>query len=430
MRPARIRHGKAMAAKDSVPENHEGMRIRRRARTSGTAAPDAPGVSGADARDEGGAIPPVTSMENIVNQHVAARTFERSAPDDLDLDMSQLTVQELVTAFEGLRTLSHVTSGILGQPRCRNGVEDLFDGLWRRLNWEWDKAVQEIKNRVPANRHEKEARDYAIVANAIDQNSPIDECLADAQVEIDSKPLSAKVVDQKLEPTGRTVATKGSLMQAISAYWAGREAFNALPDLGDEAENDTAFAATYGLAVDVLEQWDRPAESREAAVEALKVANKEATDFKDSAIVGTMAAAALGFFENELAKEEANQVEKATPNENSFTLAAAEEAADRKWEHADPQPRIEEQEARSATTYSLDDLHSDVHHLHELLGAIKDILHEMPYERDGKRDVELDRVSALNWIATDRCHQLADLIEVHYAEIGTTCANYRSAKAS
>ena len=42
---------------------------------------------------------------------------------------------------------------------------------------------------------------------------------------------------------------------------------------------------------------------------------------------------------------------------------------------------------------------ADIGHPHELIGAVNDIVSEMPFERDGKRDARMDRISALLRIA-------------------------------
>lgn len=58
------------------------------------------------------------------------------------------------------------------------------------------------------------------------------------------------------------------------------------------------------------------------------------------------------------------------------------------------------------STYTLDDLDIDFGDLRRLLDATYDILHEMPYERDGRRDEELDRVAALVRIAQQFSEQI------------------------
>ena len=65
-------------------------------------------------------------------------------------------------------------------------------------------------------------------------------------------------------------------------------------------------------------------------------------------------------------------------------------------------------------TYTLDDLDIDFGDLRMLLDATYGILHEMPYERDGRRDEELDRVAALIRIA----QQFSEQIERNLDNIG------------
>ncbi len=56
--------------------------------------------------------------------------------------------------------------------------------------------------------------------------------------------------------------------------------------------------------------------------------------------------------------------------------------------------------------YTLDDLDVDFGDLCKLLDATYHILHEMPYERDGRRDEELDLVAALFRIALQSSKQI------------------------
>lgn len=69
------------------------------------------------------------------------------------------------------------------------------------------------------------------------------------------------------------------------------------------------------------------------------------------------------------------------------------------------------------STYDLDDLQIDVWDLHRLLVATYDVIHEMPYERDGKRDHELDRVASLLRIARDFSERISEATDTHYHEI-------------
>lgn len=66
----------------------------------------------------------------------------------------------------------------------------------------------------------------------------------------------------------------------------------------------------------------------------------------------------------------------------------------------------------SRKSYSMDDAQLDAHHSHQLISTIVDLVCEMSFERDGKRDREMDRVAALLWIARDHAGQLTENIEV------------------
>jgi hypothetical protein len=59
-----------------------------------------------------------------------------------------------------------------------------------------------------------------------------------------------------------------------------------------------------------------------------------------------------------------------------------------------------------SAAYTLDDLDIDFGDLRRLLDATYAILHEMPYERNGRRDEELDRVAALVRIAQQFSEQI------------------------
>ncbi|WP_027037564.1 hypothetical protein [Mesorhizobium ciceri] len=71
----------------------------------------------------------------------------------------------------------------------------------------------------------------------------------------------------------------------------------------------------------------------------------------------------------------------------------------------------------TAPSYNLDDLQIDIWDLHRLIAATYSIVHEMPYERDGKRDDELDRVASLLRIAQDFSERVSANTDQHYDEI-------------
>lgn len=67
--------------------------------------------------------------------------------------------------------------------------------------------------------------------------------------------------------------------------------------------------------------------------------------------------------------------------------------------------------------YTLDDLQVDVWDLNRLLTATYDIIHELPYERDGHRDHELDRVASLLRVARDFSERISTATDTHYHSI-------------
>ncbi|QGM99958.1 hypothetical protein [Methylocystis parvus] len=71
----------------------------------------------------------------------------------------------------------------------------------------------------------------------------------------------------------------------------------------------------------------------------------------------------------------------------------------------------------SETSVSLSTVQSEVGRLYHLLDATADILMEMNYERDGKRDVELDRVAALVFIARDNVQRVSQTIDDNFYAI-------------
>lgn len=70
-----------------------------------------------------------------------------------------------------------------------------------------------------------------------------------------------------------------------------------------------------------------------------------------------------------------------------------------------------------SASYNFDDLQIDIWDLHRLLIATYDIIHEMPYERDGKRDHELDSVASLLRIARDFAGRISTNTDSHHHEI-------------
>lgn len=93
------------------------------------------------------------------------------------------------------------------------------------------------------------------------------------------------------------------LVDAIEAYWTGDEAYARHPicskiDVTDE-EMNAACAATYGPPLDALDRWDRPAITREGAIEALRFVVRESQGHYASDGVAAMVRAALAYLEAE-----------------------------------------------------------------------------------------------------------------------------------
>ena len=70
-------------------------------------------------------------------------------------------------------------------------------------------------------------------------------------------------------------------------------------------------------------------------------------------------------------------------------------------------------------TVDLNAVQSDVWHLYYLLDATMTLLHDMPYVRNGERDVELERVASLAWFARDHAERLGKNIDENFHHIQT-----------
>lgn len=91
------------------------------------------------------------------------------------------------------------------------------------------------------------------------------------------------------------------LLDLIKSYHAGIKAYADHPHFGNiEAENAFCQQA-FQWAIDEITAWDGPALSAECAVEALKLAKKEASDYDGSAMILPLVSAALGYLEENAA---------------------------------------------------------------------------------------------------------------------------------
>ncbi|MDE4620631.1 hypothetical protein [Sinorhizobium meliloti] len=83
------------------------------------------------------------------------------------------------------------------------------------------------------------------------------------------------------------------LLAAIKAYRDGMAAYNAAP-----ADDEETVERTYGAPLDVLMDWEEPAQTREGAMAALRLALQEEREFKAAPLATAMLQAALDYFEN------------------------------------------------------------------------------------------------------------------------------------
>ncbi|MDI7864102.1 hypothetical protein MRS76_19315 [Rhizobiaceae bacterium n13] len=87
---------------------------------------------------------------------------------------------------------------------------------------------------------------------------------------------------------------KDPIIAAIEAYHAGNAAYRAHPD-----DDEAAIEATYGPPSRVLESWEQPAQTRQGAIAALKLALYEHEQYGGSELIFPMLDAALAFLEKE-----------------------------------------------------------------------------------------------------------------------------------
>jgi len=91
-------------------------------------------------------------------------------------------------------------------------------------------------------------------------------------------------------------AVSDPLVEAINAYRAGMQDYNGnSPD--DTQGADDYIEVSYGPPMERLEAWKAPAITRKGAVEALRLAIKENSDYYANSLVGSMVLAALGYLE-------------------------------------------------------------------------------------------------------------------------------------
>lgn len=86
------------------------------------------------------------------------------------------------------------------------------------------------------------------------------------------------------------------IVDAIDAFRDGLMAFDATPSAITDLDEDGAIARTYGAPMDVLMEWDRPAQTLAGAVAAIRLADEENIKFSGSVIAENMVRAASAYF--------------------------------------------------------------------------------------------------------------------------------------
>lgn len=89
------------------------------------------------------------------------------------------------------------------------------------------------------------------------------------------------------------------IITAIRDLREGNAAFNAIKeeDWPLHGGEEAVIAKTYGAPMDVLDDWDRPAETMEGVIEALRFVREDTAMFASSGAVPRLISAALGYLE-------------------------------------------------------------------------------------------------------------------------------------
>lgn len=116
--------------------------------------------------------------------------------DSFNLNLSAMSLHELVTVYRGMKHLSMVLSGLMEMPRSYAGREynkagEAFEAIVDMVDGEWSEVIDEIISRQPTNEWERHQRDFAIVDHYINETSPMELNLAMASEQI-GRLISAK----------------------------------------------------------------------------------------------------------------------------------------------------------------------------------------------------------------------------------------------
>lgn len=103
---------------------------------------------------------------------------------------------------------------------------------------------------------------------------------------------------QPQRPTDPQTASSDPLLNAINAFRAGVTDFDAYSSQNDD-ERDAYARVSYFPPMEVLQEWDRPAVTRQGALEAIRFALQENREIGGNVIVTNMLAAAFAHFERD-----------------------------------------------------------------------------------------------------------------------------------
>jgi hypothetical protein len=111
--------------------------------------------------------------------------------------------------------------------------------------------------------------------------------------------VSATVISGVLPAVAMKTHSIDPLYVAIGHYTAGMATFNVIKekDWAAAGGEEAVIEGTYGAPMRILEEWQQPAQTREGAIEALKLAIADGEWFDASSIASPMMKAALAYLE-------------------------------------------------------------------------------------------------------------------------------------
>ena len=112
--------------------------------------------------------------------------------------------------------------------------------------------------------------------------------------------IAACTAASNTSEAAEVAASQDPLYIALSKYSAGMATFNVINEVDWAAAGgeEAVIEGTYGAPMEVLENWDAPAATREGAIEALQLIIHECKWFSASSLIAPMAEAVLGYLKN------------------------------------------------------------------------------------------------------------------------------------